>query len=37
MKDREKVRKSFDLFLSSEKASGRMLDPKLAPLLEGTD
>ena len=30
-------RKSFDVFPSPERASGRMVDPKLAPLLEGTD
>lgn len=30
-------RKSFDVFSSPERASGRMVDPKLAPLLEGTD
>lgn len=37
MKDGETVGKSFDVFLSIEKASSWMLDPKLAPLLEGTD
>ena len=29
--------KSFDVSPSPERASGRMADPKLAPLLEGTD
>lgn len=30
-------RKSFDVFPSPERVSGRMMDPTLAPLLEGTD
>lgn len=30
-------RKSFDVFSSAERASGRMVDPTLAPLLEGAD
>lgn len=30
-------RKSFDVFPSPEQALGRMVDPMLAPLLEGTD
>lgn len=35
--NRGRERKSFDVFPSPERASGRMVDPKLAPLLEGAD
>lgn len=31
------MRKSFDVFPPSVQASGWMVDPKLAPLLEGAD